>query len=232
MTVTNGAVRCFLSHKCNDESHALAQQLKTALNAVGLELLFDPFETGHEIRIRIQTVTFQSFIFLFEPDSWASSMCQEELQVSRERFVPVLTIRLRGAVPDDLKTRLYLDVSRLSGPALADALTELATTVNSRGTLYNTIEALNPRNHPNDTLIAAQSLSDDTDPTLIAESLQRIASFYRPETSPSTRFWLALTIGKAGTREASDVLEQFTWEDHAYPQEGIRQAKKLLRVRE
>jgi hypothetical protein len=229
---TDGTVRCFLSHKCTDEAHSFADQLKAALNGAAVELVFDPFKTGHEIRTRIKTVAFHSFVFLCEPDSWASSMCQEELRVARDRFVPVLTIRLRGPVPDDLKGRLYLDVSDLSGLGLTNALIDLAATVNSRGRLYNTIEALDPQNHPDDTLIAARSLSDDIDPTLIAESLQRIASFYRPETSPRTRFWLALTIGKAGTREASEALEHFSWEDHPYPQEGIRQARQMLRVRE
>jgi hypothetical protein len=221
-------VSCFFSHKCNDAAHAFAGQLEAALRSRRVALSVDPFQTGHEIFTRIQTVEFHSFLFLFCPESWDSPACQEELKTARAKSVPVLTVRLSGAVPDELKGRLYRDVEGLSGEALESVLAELATTIGIRARLYKTIQTLDPQNHPEETRKAAQYLGDEADRTLIAESLDHIASFYRAESDETTRFWLALAIGRAGTHKARGILRRFSWEDRPLPREGIRQALQML----
>lgn len=224
----DGLVACFLSHKCNDQAHALADQLAAALEPFQVALLKDPFETGHEILTRIHTVEFHAFVFLLCPESWASAVCQDELRTAQAQSVPTLTVRLTGVVPAELKERLYKNVEGLAGGALERALAEVAAIVAIRAQLYKRIAALNPNNPPEVTRAVAQSLSDDADRTLIAESLDHIASFYRPDADETTRFWLALAVGKAGTCKAREILKRFSWESHPFPKEGIRQAQERL----
>ena len=226
--LTSGLVTCFLSHKCNDQAHAFADQLAAALKPFQVALLKDPFETGHEITTRIHTVEFHAFAFLLCPESWASAVCQEELRTARAQSVPIMTVRLAGAVPSELKERLYKNVGGLAGGALEQAQAELAAIIAIRARLYRRIAALNPNNPPEVTRAVAQSLSDDADRTLIAESLDHIASFYRLEADETTRFWLALAVGKAGTCKAREILKRFSWESHPFPKEGIRQAQEML----
>ncbi len=222
------SLKCFVSHKCGEEAHALMARLSTALSRVQVTLLQDPFEPGHEIVTRIHTVAFHSFVFLSSPESWASNVCQEELSIARTRFIPVLTARLSGDLPNELKDRLYANLRGLTGAALEEALSSLAVIVSVRARLYDKIMTLAPQNNPEETTKAAQSIVDDVDPTLIAESLDHIASFYDPDANPTTRFWLALAVGKAGTCRAKELLKRFSWENHPYPREGIRQANEML----
>jgi len=227
MVIAELGLRCFLSHKCNDEAHDLAVPLETALRPHGVALLRDPFETGHVIVTRIRSLTFHSFVFLHCPDSWASPMCQEELETARDRGVPILTVRLASTVPSELKDRVYADLGRpdVDRPA---ALQALAMVISSRSRLHHTITMLDPCHDPEETRKTAQRLVSEFDATLIAEYVTRIASYYRPETDVAARFWLAIALGKAGTPEAKKTLDSFSWEDHPYPREGIKEAHAML----
>ena len=204
----DSGLSCFLSHKCNDEAHDLAVPLETALRAHGIALLRDPFETGHVIVTRIRSITFHSFVLLHCPESWASPMCQEELQTARDRGVPILTVRLASTVPPELKDRVYADLGRpdLDRPA---ALQNLAMIISSRSYLHHTITMLDPCHSPEETRKTAQQLAEEFDATLLAEYLTRIASYYRPETDVAARFWLAIAVGRASTPEAKRTLDSF-----------------------
>jgi TIR domain len=222
-------VSCFLSHKCNRAAHAFAESLAEALGSRQVTLLVDPFETGHDVVTRIHTVEFHSLVLLLCPESWTSPACQEELDTARARSVPILTARLAGEVPDALKGRLYSDVGGLAGPALENALAKMATAIDVRARLYKTIGTLDPQNHPEETRQAAQFLGDEADRTLLAESLEHIASYYTSESDYTTRYWLALAVGRAGTCEAKRILRRFSWEKHPLPLEGIRLARQMLK---
>src|ERR1035438_1638946 len=98
-----GDLSCFVSHKCNDETHALIERLRAALRQWRVNVLRDPFQTGHEIITRVHTLSFHSFLFLHSPESWESTICQEELETAKNRFVPLLTARMSGNVPEPLR---------------------------------------------------------------------------------------------------------------------------------
>src|ERR1017187_7749456 len=83
---------CFLSHKCNVESHAIGLQLHVALQPMGISLLRDPFNPGEDVLIKIDTLEFNSFVFLHSPESWGSEMCQHELEIAKVRGVPVISV--------------------------------------------------------------------------------------------------------------------------------------------
>lgn len=219
-------LNCFVSHKCDPYHHTVIAQLRAALQRVNVGIFQDPFDFGHDISIRIQTIKFDSFVFLYSPESWASPVCQHELAIARERLVPILTIKLSGTVPDQLKDRLY---KTISPEGLLDLeLQELANVISVRAELFRTIEQLKLPAYCDNAAAAAKALFDNYDSALIAESVEHIASLYEPRSDPRTRFWLALVIGKAGTRGARKRLEGFCWEDHPYPREGVRQAIEML----
>jgi hypothetical protein len=221
-----------LSHccHCGCNAHSVAALLENSLKKVEIETLTDHFEVAEDIAIRIQTEAFDSFVFLFCPESWAASWCQQELAVARSRLVPILTARLNGKLPEEMKSRICVDLCDLTPVGAAERIADLAEKVAKRAKLYNTITALSPSNTPAKTRAAAESLFTDFAPTLLAESLLHISKFCGGEADPITRQRLALAIARAGTMEAKELLSRLDWSDHPLPQRGILQALELLEI--
>jgi hypothetical protein len=222
----SGRLTCFASHRCEEREHAFLARMSAACECCGVRLLVDPFEVGHHVQTRMETVAFDSFLFLCTPASWASAACQTELRTASTRHVPVITVRLWGEVPAELRDRVFLDVEGLSDEA--GALNTLAAALTRRARLHRRILALDLPGDPATPWAAAELLVERVDSTLLAESVELLAAFYRPDVHPATRYWLALALGKAGTARAGAILDGLAWETHPYPLRGIREARQSL----
>lgn len=219
---------CFLSHKCGPEAHQIGLTLRTGLQCCGVSLLRDPFNPGEDVRTKIETQLFDSFVFLYSAASWESVMCQHELETARIRGVPVITVLLESTPPEALRNRLWVDVTSLGCQFAAEALRDLSVAIRKHAEAYRAAYGLNAENLPEETRKSAQFLFDRVDPALIADHLPRLAASYRPETDILTRYWIALCVGKVGSPRAGAILKQFQWENEPLPREGIRQAHNML----
>jgi hypothetical protein len=219
---------CFLSHKCNVESHAIGLKLHEAVQPMGISLLRDPFNPGEDVLIKIDTLEFNSFVFLHSSESWGSEMCQHELEIAKIRGVPVIAVLVDETRCDELRSRIWIDASPNNG-GLSDAkLESLCLAIQAHAQAYRAAHTLGPDNAPEEALESAKCLVDEVDAALIGEHLQHIAASYRRDTDIQTRHWIALAVGKVGSRVASAVLDGFEWEDQPLPREGIRQARDML----
>jgi hypothetical protein len=145
-------------------------------------------------------------------------MCQEEMSVAESRHVAILTVSLGGCVRRKLKGRMFANLAGLTRSGLEAKLAELAAKISVRARLYKAIEMLDSPDDPDGAVEVAQFVYD-ADRTLIAESLEHIAQFYRPEaTGPRARHWMVQAVEKAGTREAKLLLERFASVERASPQ--------------
>ena len=226
--VDESVLTCFASfHWDDDPQRAFLKRVSAACEGHGVTLQFEAFDLGLHVPTRMETIVFDSFVFLCTPAAWASPGCQAELRTARTRHVPVITVRLRGDVPAELMDRVFLDAEDLRGPEEASALDALAATVATRARLHRRIGALDA-DDSNEQWRRAERLFEEVDRTLLAESAQHLALFYRPDVPPATRYWLALALGKAGTAETGAILDRFTWETHPYPLRGIRHARQMM----
>jgi hypothetical protein len=215
------ALTCFASfHWDDDPERAFLQRISAACQAEGVRLQFEAFGLGTHVQTRMETLVFDSFVFLFTPASWASLACQTELRTARIRHVPVITVRLRGEVPPELRDRVFLDAWGLCGEAEAAALARLAETVATRARLHRQILSVAREADAAVPWRAAELLA--------AEAAAHLAELYHPEAHPATRYWLALALGRAGTSEAGAILDRFGWETHPFPLLGIREARRSI----
>jgi hypothetical protein len=101
-----------------------------------------------------------------------------------------------------------------------------------RASLYRNITVLRPDTPPEAMYAmhrAAQAIADETDHVVLSEFVQELAARYRHIQDPTTHFWIALAIGKAGTPEAKAVLPHlFSIDDHPYAQYGLCQALDMV----
>jgi hypothetical protein len=220
---------CFASYHWDDDPRrALLARMSAACERAGVRLQFEAFEVGLHIARRMETIEFDSFVFLCTPASWASAACQAELRTARNRHVPVVTVRLRGEVPSELRERVFLDLEGVSGRAKAALLRELAGTMARRAWLHRRLLALDAPADPAVPWKEAKQLVEEVDSAFLAESAGQLETHYRPDVHPSIRYWLALGLGKAGTAEAASILDRFGWETEPFPLLGIQEAQQML----
>ncbi len=216
-----------LSHKCSCESHQLGQRLASALKPYDIELLIDPFSPGDDIVRSMETFEFDSFIFLLSPASWSSTQCRVELETARRRGVPFFVIHLEGDVPAELRERIYWKPPE-DDEEFAAQVHQLAIAICARVSFHRRVRKLSAENSPDTTQKAAQEIYDEEDRTLIAEYSRELAKRYELVRDSTTRYWMALALGKAGTPEAAALLRILPSEDHPLPIEGIRQALEMI----
>jgi len=221
-------LKCFLSHKCGPDTHLLGLRLRSELQRLGISLLRDPFNPGEDVFIKIETQKFDSFVFLDSAASWESAACQRELEVARVRGVPIISVLLDETTHAELRHRICFDARPSQGGFTDNILRALCAAISAHSEAYGAVHALGPEYIPEETRKWAQFIFDTVDSALIAEHLQYLAASYTPGTDLIARYWIALAIGKAGSRAAAAVLDGFGWEDELLPQEGIRQARQLL----
>lgn len=234
----NGAMRnepltCLLSHKCNElvcgkGVTSLGTRLATALSQDNITLLIDPFRYGEDFTIRMQSVDFDALLFLITPESWKSEPCRIELETAQHRGVPIFTALLEGDIPAELSHRLSWKLQGLDDEAFAGQAHALAYAIRTRVLIRREIQLLTEENPPDVTQAAAENVAEADDRTVLAEFAGELALRYRKITDPTTRFWIALALGKACTPEAKELLRALPSKDHPLPLEGIRQALEIL----
>jgi hypothetical protein len=142
--------------------------------------------------------------------------------------VPVLVAQLAGTVPARLKKRIYWSLPRAGSPEFATEIGDLARAIRTRVELRRKLNMLTPDSPPDQTQSAAQEIALEGDRTLVAEDVSLLAQRYLDLGDPTTRFWIAMALGSAGTRKAARLLERLPPQDHPYALEGIRQAKEMI----
>jgi hypothetical protein len=221
-------IRCLLTHKCNDEMHEFGRKLAMALDQHGIELLIDRFEIGDVADTRMKTFDFDALLFLLSPESWASEACQLELETARRREAPIFIAHLSGDVPEELRRVIYWKPCEYDGQAFAQEIKNLALAIRAHVSLHQEILLLSGNNPPDITLQAARNIYEAPDRAVVAEYAGELAKQYRQVIDPSTRFWIALALGRAGTPEAATFLRALPTDDHPYPVQGIRKALEMV----
>jgi len=222
-------IKLLLTHKCSLSVHQLGRRLGDALKDHGIQLLIDPFRVGDDVETRMLTFDFDALIFFCSPESIASEPCQLELRSARRQRTPMFVALLEGSVPPQLKVRLYWNPAAIDDAAFAAEASRLATAIRNRVTFSRELRLLHPENFPQETLETARKIATESDRTLVAEYAGELAKRYLAVTDASTRFWIALALGKAGTKHAAQLLDRLPKTDHPYALEGVKQALEMIR---
>jgi len=221
-------ITCLLSHQCSDQAHTLAKILKSALQDANIDLLIDPFRFGDDVQTRIDSFDFDSLLFLSSPESLASRFCQRELSAARRRSIPIFVAVLAGDVPKIMKRRIYWSLPASDSGQFTSDAQNLGKEIRARVSLLRNLRELNTECPADKTRDAAQTIALDIDSSLVAEIVSLLARRYVQMKDPTTRFWLALGLGSAGTAKAAKLLNNLPKEDHPYALEGIRQAQAMI----
>lgn len=221
-------ITCLFTHKCSDRTHALGCLLKNSVRDEGIELLIDPFRLGDDIETRMDSFEFDALLFLSEPESLASGPCQRELRTARRRSVPIFVVAVGGGSPDGVEKRLYWRLPPADSPEFTAGIEELGQVIRRRVRLTRDLRILHVDRPPDETMSAAQRIALETDRSLIAEVVSTLVRRYKQLQDPTTRYWIALALGSAGTSKAAKLLNKLPKEDHPYALEGIRQAREML----
>jgi len=75
----------------------------------------------------------------------------------------------------------------------------------------------------------AKSIATEEDRTIVAEFACELARRYRKISDPSTHYWIAIALGRAGTPQAEALLQKLPKGDHPLEIEGIRQAREMIK---
>lgn len=217
-----------MTHKCNAEMHALGRRLAAALDQYDIELLIDRFEVGDNAETRMETFEIEALLFLLSPESWASGPCQLELETARRRGAPVFMAHLNGDVPEEVRQMIRWELYELDGEIPVTQVSKLASAIRARVSLHREVLLLSSDNPPDITQQAAHNIYDAPDRTVVAEYASELAKRYSQVVDPSTRFWIAIALGRAGTVEAAALLRALPTGDHPYPDHGIRQALDMV----
>jgi hypothetical protein len=227
MSTATNAISCLLSHKCG-EAHLLGDLLRNALRSFEICLQIDPFSVGDDVDIRMQTFNIEALILLCSPASLASEPCQLELRSASRQGMPIFTAHLEGPVPLSLRKRSYWHVPPSDSPAFATGVEELAKSVQSRVLFNRKLHLLYPSNYFYEMTEVAKSIATEEDRTIVAEFACELARRYRKISDPTTRYWIALALGRADTAQAAALLQKLPRSDHPLELEGIRQAREMI----
>jgi hypothetical protein len=222
------AINCLLSHKCNDRAHCLAERLRVALETFGICLQIDPFHVGDDVDIRIQTFNIEAVVFLSEVASLASEYVQQELESASRQGLPVFTILLEGELPASWKKRSWWRMPPTDDPAFATQAGALAESIRRRVLFNRKIRELNSTNYFIAMSEVAKDIAANEERTILAEFAEELAKRYREVLDPTTRYWIAISLGRADTPEAVRLIEELPPANHPLEVEGIREAREML----
>jgi hypothetical protein len=221
-------ITSLFTHKCSDHAHALGDLLSKALREAGIKLLVDPLRPGDDIETRMDSFEFDALLFLSEPESLASGPCRRELRTAKRRSVPVFVVALSGGSPDGFKQRLFWRLPPTSSSEFTSGIEVLGKVIRWRVELRRDLRILNVDRPPDETRKAAQKIALETDRSLVAEVVTVLVRRYRQLKDPTTRYWIALALGSAGTPKAERLLRKLPKDDHPYVLAGIRQAQDII----
>lgn len=222
-------IKCLFSYKFGAENYRIAERLQIVLHSFAINLEVDIFPPGVDCNTHMQSLGVEAVIFLCSPESVSSASVQVELSAAQRQGIPVLVIRQSGEVPAHLRGRSYWDLPQLDSPEFHSGAEELAAAIQLRVSFHRTVNLLKPDNSFHETIEAARAIATDFEPTLLAEYACELANRYSRLSDPTTRFWIALSLGKAKTPQAAKLLDKLPLPGHPLESEGIRQAKAMLR---
>ncbi|HEV3038035.1 MAG TPA: hypothetical protein VHA33_09650 [Candidatus Angelobacter sp.] len=222
-------IACLFSHKHGEEATAIGGSLKGLLTEHGVRLDIDSFPMGINVNTRMQTFDIEAVIFLACPESISSVAVQLELNAALRQRIPIFTIHLRGELSQEFTKRTYWHMPALDSPEFVAGGHELGRLIYERVSLHRKIRAIHSDSFSEEMREAAEDIATKADRTLVAEYACELAGKYLEITDPSTRFWIALALGKASTPEAAQLLEKLPRDGHPLEAEGIRQAQEMYR---
>ncbi|PYJ10660.1 MAG: hypothetical protein DMF06_05580 [Verrucomicrobia bacterium] len=98
-------------HGCSAAAHSLHGLIAPAFEAAGLDLRRDPFGTGDNVQVAMQRLQIHGLIFHATPKSVASQPCAVELRTAADLAAPIFTLRDQIEVPEQLRDRIFLELS-------------------------------------------------------------------------------------------------------------------------
>jgi hypothetical protein len=221
-------MNCLFCHKCTTENHAFGLQLKGILERCGVELLIDPFRPGDETDTRMDSFEFDSVLFLWSPESAASEACQRELRTARRRSSPLFVAVDSEAPTRTFKKRILWVRPPDNSSEFAGSVADLGKAIRYRVGFSKDLRRLQGGMPPDESGEAAQRIALDFDRTILAENVSMLAKRYFQTIDYTTRYWIAIALGAAGTAKASRMLTKLPSQDHPLVQEGIRQALEMI----
>lgn len=222
------ALNCLFCHKCNDDAHRIGGRLRNALEPIGVCLQTDPFNIGDDADTRMQTFNIEAVLFLSTPESLASQACRLELKSAARQRLPIFAIHENGERPRWLKKRSYWQIPPEDAELFDAGIEALATSVRTRVYFNRKIRLLHPANYFHETIEVAREIATSEDRTIVAEFARELARRYRTISDPTTRYWIALALGRADTVAAAKLITKLPVGDHPLEQDGIRQAREML----
>jgi hypothetical protein len=223
-------VRCFVSHKCKTPEgedyphHAFIERLRHVFQGLGIEVVRDPFGPGQDVGVRIETVPYDTFLFLSCEETWESPPCRHELADAQRRGVPIFLVRWSGQVPEEHCKRIYVDWA--GGNVTDGVLQGLAAEIAVRGRLRQAIDAIaRPGVSADEQRGLAAQVYDEKDHTAVAEFLAHLEAAWSGISDATARYWIALAVGETGDSRAGDILRRWrVKETHPLVKHGIREA--------
>jgi hypothetical protein len=221
------AIICLFSHKCSDGAHELGAAIRDVLRTYSIDLRIDPFRVGDDVQTRMRTFDFDAFVFLSSPDSLASPNVQLELETAKYRAVPLFLVRMEGQVPAELRQRQYWTPPAIGDPAFAASIGDLGAAIRARVSCQRDIQLLHSDAVLYEMQEAAQRIALHADRSVVAEHAATLAQRYPRLSDPTTRYWIAIALGRVGTPQAVELLNGLPKHDHPYALEGVRQALEM-----
>ncbi len=228
-TSASTTINCLFSHKCSERAHSIAKHLQRLVGPRHIDLMVDPFEIGDDVDIRMQTFDIEAVVFLCEPTSLSSEPVQLELDSAARQEMPIFTLHLEGEVPPSFKKRSYWHLPPLDSVDFSTGAERLAESIRRRVFFNRKVRLLYPENYFLQMSEVARGIAQDEDRTIIAEFACELARRYHRVSDPSTRYWIAIALGRADTPQAEKLLEALPVPAHPLESEGIREAREIIR---
>ena len=221
-------INCLFSHKCNERAHSIGKQLHISLANFAINLQIDPFDAGDDVYVRMQTFDIEAVLLLLEPLSLSSKPVQLELESASRQGLPIFVAHVEGEVPETFKTRSFWHVPPLDSQHFSPEAAMLAEPIRRRVLFNRKIRSLNPDEYFHAMSEVAKEIAMEENRTIIAEFACELARRYCRVSDPTTRYWLAIALGRADTPEAMRLLDALPNPSHPLETEGIREAREIV----
>ena len=224
--------RCFISHAWCDEGHAFALEIRKYLSQQGVSSWIDErsIVAGEHLDSEIRHGVLREcnvFLAILSAGWVNSTPCQEELALALERrdgdgvqIIPILRETLPEP-PKDVEGLLYIDWRDDS--RVRECVDKLIKAITSAFFVYSMASRL-LAGARHERQQAAQHVATLASPFLSPVLIRQLEK----EVDPTTRYWLAIAIGKTDGRDGASALEQaLACEMNAYVRSGIREALRM-----
>jgi len=204
--------KIFISYSRRDSS--FVEVIRNALLSLGYEVLVDrqDIEKGEDFWTRIQQLiaASDSVLFVISPDSIASRICNQEVELSKtlgKRLIPLVWRAVKGGMPESLSKSNWVTAEAYEQSEMADEAA-LASIIAQLNRAINLDDLLWVREHTGWILRAAQWEKNGRQDGMVLRSdeitvVQSWAS-RRPKGAPEIPHLLVEFINASVTRERRD----------------------------